>query len=225
MSIYSNGAITPSLAFSATVSTAALVTPSAVRFWVSRPTIRLTALRAAGRSPFTSSLCTFMLSCARPFAASACPHQNICTASPSHGLSFAAPRQTRPVHTKVPTGRQKATMPPPSSSPWGVLGRRARRRFSSAEMALPMSTTGWGSHAGSPKRVSSTKPPRTANPVIRRPPWCTARSLQGAAPACRPSRRRPAQSRPRWGRTIRSSLYGAGRSAPTRPSGCRRGPG
>ena len=47
----------------------------------------------------------------------------------------------------------------------------------------------------------------------------------GCAPACRPSRRRPAQSRPRWGRTIRSSPYGAGHSAPTRPSGCRRGPG
>ena len=54
--MYSSGAITPSLAFSATVSTAALVTPSAVRFSVSRPTMRLTALRAAGRSGFTSSL-------------------------------------------------------------------------------------------------------------------------------------------------------------------------
>ena len=34
-------------------------------------------------------------SCARPLAASACPHQNICTARPSHGLSFAAARHTR----------------------------------------------------------------------------------------------------------------------------------
>ena len=47
--------MTPSLAFSATVSTAALVTPSAVRASVSRPTMRLTAFRAAGRLPFFSS--------------------------------------------------------------------------------------------------------------------------------------------------------------------------
>ena len=49
------GATTPSPVFSATVSTAALVTPSAVRAWVSRPTMRPTAWRAAGRSPFSSS--------------------------------------------------------------------------------------------------------------------------------------------------------------------------
>ena len=42
------------LAFSATVSTAALVTPSAVKASVSRPTMRLTAFRAAGRLPFFS---------------------------------------------------------------------------------------------------------------------------------------------------------------------------
>ena len=162
MSIYSSGAMTPSLAFSATVSTAALVTPSAVRFWVSRPTMRLTALRAAGRSFRTSSLYTFVLSCARPLAASACPHQNICTARPSHGLSFAAARHTRLVTRKVPTGRQNAVTAPPSSSPCGVPGRRARRNFSSREMHLPISTTGCGSHAGSPKSASSTKPPTTA---------------------------------------------------------------
>ena len=168
--------MTPSLAFSATVSTAAFVTPSAVRFAVSRPTIRATAQRAAGRSPFANSLYTLRLSCARPFAANACPHQNICSANPSAGWIFAAPQQASPVTASVPRGSTTATMLPPSSSPFGVLGRAARRRFSSAEMHRPISTTGCVSHAGSPKIVSSTNPPSTAQKIIMSAPSCTVRS-------------------------------------------------
>ena len=40
------------------------------------------------------------------------------------------------------SGSTAATIPPPSSSPCGVVGRAARRRFSSAEMHRPISTTG-----------------------------------------------------------------------------------
>ena len=168
--------MTPSLVFSATVSTAALVTPAAVRFCVSRPTMRATALRAAGRSPFASSLYTLRLSCARPLAASAWPHQSICSASPSAGWSLAAAQQASPVTASVPSGSTAATAAPPTSSPRGVLGSAVRRCFSSAEMHRPMSTTGCGSHAGSPNRASSKKPPSTAQKISMCSPSCTARS-------------------------------------------------
>ena len=173
--MYSSGAITPSLAFSATVSTAALVTPSAVRFWVSRPTMRATALRAAGRSCFCSSLYTLRLSCTRPLAANAWAHQNICTASPASGCSAAASLHTSAVMRNVPTGKMAASTAPPQSSPCGVWGNCARRRFSSAVMALPISTTGCGSQAGSPKMASSTKPPKTAQQISMVTPLYTAR--------------------------------------------------
>ena len=52
----------PSEKFSATVSTAALATPSSSKCSVSRPTIMETAVRAAGRSPAVRAAWTFMLS-------------------------------------------------------------------------------------------------------------------------------------------------------------------
>ena len=64
-----SGATTPSPVFSATVSTAALATPSSESMAVSRPTINETARRAPGRSPAASAAWTFMLSSRRERAA------------------------------------------------------------------------------------------------------------------------------------------------------------
>ena len=91
-------------------------------------------------------------------------HKNV-SARPASGCSRAASVQIVPVTASVASGSTAATIPPPSNSPRGVLGKTARRRFSSAEMHRPIHTTGWGSHAGSPNTASSTKPPATATPV------------------------------------------------------------
>ena len=64
------GAITPSEAFSATVSTAALATPASSSRSVSRPTIMDTARRAPGRSPALRASYTLSLSSRRDLAAS-----------------------------------------------------------------------------------------------------------------------------------------------------------
>ena len=69
------GAATPSAKFSATVSTAAFVTLSAVRASVSRPTIRLTARRASSSVPPVRARYTPMASSRRFFTASACQLQ------------------------------------------------------------------------------------------------------------------------------------------------------
>ena len=56
------GAITPSEVFSATVSTAAFVTPASSRHAVSRPTIMETACLASSIVPVCKASYTFMLS-------------------------------------------------------------------------------------------------------------------------------------------------------------------
>ena len=63
------GAITPSEAFSATVSTAALATPASSSRSVSRPTIMDTALLAPLSLPAFSSSYTFLLSLLKEVAA------------------------------------------------------------------------------------------------------------------------------------------------------------
>ncbi len=70
--------MTPSEKFSATVSTAARVTPPAVRFSVSRPTMRETCLRAFSKSPASRAFCTFVLSDARSFIARHCQQSSDC---------------------------------------------------------------------------------------------------------------------------------------------------
>ena len=164
----------------------------------------------------------------RPFAASACPHQNICTASPSHGLSFTAARHTRLVTEKGAHRQAERHNGPAQQFPLRRFGQAGPQALFQRGDGLAHEHHRVGQPCRVAEMASSTKPPSTAQAVIiRRPPRlsCTARSSRGGAGASRPSRRRPAHSRPRWGRTTHNNRAWAGRTAPWPPSGCRRGPG
>ena len=132
------GAATPSEKFSDTVSTAALMTPSAVSRSVSRPTMRPTAFLAAGKSSFWSSFQTFRLSNARSRMARACQHQRVCTAKPTAGWSHAASRQMVPVKSSVMRGSPAAKQSPARNSPFCVFGNLARRNFSAHVISFPI---------------------------------------------------------------------------------------
>jgi hypothetical protein len=71
------GAATPSAKFSATVSTAARVTPWGLRASVSRPTMRPTACLASSSVPAVRRRRTFSLSAASPRTARACQHHTV----------------------------------------------------------------------------------------------------------------------------------------------------
>ncbi len=135
------------------VSTAALVTPSAVRASVSRPTMRPTALRAAGRSSFTSFRYTTMLSFRRSWAARHWLQRKISAKRASQGETALQSQRTAHPAQKLPAGSTTAA----ARSPPGVGGKHRRRRLSSFPMAQPIPRTGWGSHRGSPMQRSRPK--------------------------------------------------------------------
>ncbi len=156
--MYRRGATTPSEAFSATVSTAARVTPAASRLWVSRPTIMLTALRAAGRSPASRASCTRMLSTRRDLVASIWQQITVSTARPSQGLTRLAKTTTAAATAQETRGTRAASTAPAASSPLSVLGKAARSGGSRAQMSRPIHRTGWGMLCGSPTTRSSAYP-------------------------------------------------------------------
>ena len=223
--IYSSGAATPSQKFSATVSTAALATPSASRRSVSRPTMRATAFRAPGRSPQRRASYTLLLAEARPRAARACAHQKLWTASSAAGWSRRASRHTPKASAKLSSGSETASSVPLQSSPRGVFGKSGRTRRSYPLMYRPIQTTGCGSHAGSPKSRSSAKPMSIAYRIsMPRPPLQSGAPQAGAAASPGPTARRhiEAPSPRRRAAAGRSRRTGARRSAPSPRAGSRR---
>ncbi len=159
------GAATPSAKFSATVSTAARVTPWGLRAAVSRPTMRPTASRASSRVPSVRRRRTCSLSSARSRAARDCQHQRISSAKARAGWMRRHSRSRPRERARVPRGSAAARTLPAVRSPLGVLGKAARRRRSREVMHRPMATTGWGIQAGSPSSRSRTKPPRAAKTI------------------------------------------------------------
>ena len=217
--------MTPSLAFSATVSTAALVTPSAVRFCVSRPTMRATALRAAGRSPFLPVPCTRCGSPARPLAASAWPHQSICSASPSAGWSLCCAPAGKPGN-----GQRAQRQHRGHRGPAGQLAPAAFWQCGAQVLFQRRDAPAHEHHRmRQPRRVAKQsvqqKPPSTA----QKSACALLRVLHGLDQTQLMPRRPVAGVQhiaARVGAAPTGNSCGAARrSAPTRPSGRRRGPG
>ena len=136
------GAVTPSEVFSATVSTAAFVTPSAVRFSVSLPTIMETAFLAPGRSFSFRRSYTFPLSLHRERAARIWKHQNASSANQSAGWTLyariSAASGTRNERAAIHTHRT----PPAAISLRLSCPHRFRSRRSPSAIPFPMIRTG-----------------------------------------------------------------------------------
>ena len=81
-----------------------------------------------------------------------------CSTKARTGLMKTAQISTAQAATKVATGRAKASMRPALRRRAGSFPQRFRARFSVRLMVLPMPTTGWGSHKGSPSRASAAMP-------------------------------------------------------------------
>ena len=158
MARYSIGAMTPSEVFSATVSTAARVTPASSSRAVSRPTIRETAYCDLARSPVFRASKTCILSCRRDLVARIWAHITVSRARPSQGLIPLAKCKSIQGTAVLRLTTMSQTAPPASFSPQGVLGNRARMAFSAIPISFPMSTTGWGIQWGSPISKSRKNP-------------------------------------------------------------------
>ena len=136
------GATTPSEKFSATVSTAALVTPAESRLPVSRPTMRATAVRACSTVPFVSASYTRRASTRRSFAASACQHHSVSAARASAGWICRRTSRIPELSRTVPAMRISAIVSPAVKLPRSVLGNRALSAVSRRLMQRPIRTTG-----------------------------------------------------------------------------------
>ncbi len=218
--------MTPSLAFSATVSTAALVTPSSVRFWVSRPTMRLTALRAAGRSGLMARgrhWCSPAPDPSRPARLSAPEHLH---RQPQPWAELCRAEADEAGERKVPTGRGESHHRPAQQLALRRLGHAGPQPLFQRRDGFAHQYDGVGGAMGVAEKGVSTKPPELLRRSSGRLLSVLHRFHKGAGCGARPSRGRPADSRPRWGRTSDNSPRGgAGRSAPSPPFGCRRGRG
>ena len=137
MAPYKSGEITPSVVFSATVSTVALMTSSSLRFCVSRPTMRATCFRPAA-TPEASAFSTPRAS--RAMDVTAMPSQSITAMPISPGQR--PHRLSRPSSAAV-TAMVSSTVDAVSTT--ALLRRlppRLRSRFSMKAMYRPMAHTG-----------------------------------------------------------------------------------
>ena len=134
---YSMGEITPSVVFSATVSTVALMISSSFRFCVSRPTMRATCFRAASR-PCPSAFSTPCASLIMERAAS--PIQSSSAAPTNQGSQ--PQRRSRRSKTKTAAMVNSTVEAVSHRALIRRLPPSALSRFSSQLMYFPITRTG-----------------------------------------------------------------------------------
>ena len=155
------GETTPSVVFSATVSTAALITPSLSSAAVSRPTYIATALRPAS-SDSSSAEYTCTPASARLLRANSVQHSSASMPNPSQKFTPRSQRSRKNGTAKLTPHTMIHRNTPAAVSPRGVLGKIRRSSFSESDTSLPTAQIGCGSFWGSPKIQSSKKPSSTA---------------------------------------------------------------
>ncbi len=146
-----NGAITPSLRFSLTLSTAAR--PQACRFMrsVSRLTNRLTCRLASGRSACSSAVPTRLAWTSKSFSASKLQPSKSSTASSSNSpTSDPSASSSVDVPTDMPIITVNKRIPPPCP-----FQPKFRSNASVFAIKFPSTRTGCQRYSGSPKTSSS----------------------------------------------------------------------
>ena len=147
------GAITPSVVFSATVSTVARMISDSESSEVSRPTMRPTCFRPRS-SEMRSACATPRPSLARHFA-----EMQVQAIRPMPISSAISSIRYSTNSTTAVAAMLRSTVEAVShTAPRRRFPPRARSFFSMKEIYLPIQITGWGQPSGSPMHRSSAKP-------------------------------------------------------------------
>src|SRR6266851_4931687 len=187
------GATTPSLKFSARLSSAARAMPWRSRRIGSRPTIWLTALRPAGKppdasAPPTAATCSKRLRCAirmpianaSTTAPAALPRPSQCSTQPSAAaaatstttVTMPRSRRLRSLRFGRLSFRSKNAIPRPANTiGWGTRAKTAGMSPNAASNARPASSTNSGSCKSGGIIVTVMAPPMSGAALPRSTDW------------------------------------------------------